>query len=181
MLNYSKKLSFFRLFYYNDVIFNHKATKGDKMIPAFLTKTSTTKTGKRETHLRWWVSLLLSMSLAIGTWNPSGHHFVNYISTGDPLAGFRPFFILVMIALWLMAIKAVLQSIKLYGALIALAIIGAFVWGLVQYELLDTSKWSNLGWIASISMGLIIWLGLNASIMWKKATGVYTTDVTDEE
>jgi cytochrome b561 len=80
-----------------------------------------------------------------------------------------------------MAIKAVLQSIKLYGALIALAIIGAFVWGLVQYELLDTSKWSNLGWIASISMGLIIWLGLNAYIMWKKATGVYTTDVTDEE
>jgi len=121
------------------------------------------------------------MSLAIGTWNPSGHHFIHYISANDPLSGFSPFFILVMIALWLMAIKAVLQSIKLYGALIALAIIGAFVWGLIQYELLDTSKWSNLGWIASISMGLIIWLGLNASIMWKKATGVYTTDVTDEE
>jgi len=146
-----------------------------------LTKTSTTKTGKKETHLRWWVSLVLSMALAIGTWNPSGYHFIQYISGGDPLSGFRPFYILTMLALWLMAIKAVLQSIKIYGAIIALAIIVAFVWGLAQYGMFDASKWNNLGWVATISMGLIIWLGLNASIMWKKATGVYTTDVTDEE
>jgi uncharacterized membrane protein len=119
--------------------------------------------------------------LAIGTWNPTAHHFIGYISHSDPLSGFKPFFILVMLALWIMAFKAILQSIKIYGALIAAAIIVAFVWGLAQYNIIDTSKWSNLGWIASIGMGLIIWLGMNASIMWKKATGVYTTDATDED
>jgi hypothetical protein len=52
---------------------------------------------------------------------------------------------------------------------------------LAQYNIIDTSKWSTLGRIASIGMGLIIWLGMNASILWKKATGVYTTDATDED
>jgi len=121
------------------------------------------------------------MALAIGTWNPSGSHFISYISHSDPLSGFKPFLILVMIALWILALKAILQSIKIYGAIIVAAIIVAFVWGLSQYGLLDTSSWNNLGWIATIGMGIIIWLGLNASIIWKKATGVYTTDVTDEE
>jgi hypothetical protein len=151
------------------------------MLPGFLTKKSKTKSGKVETHLRWWVSLILSLALAIGTWNPTEHHFIGYISHSDPLSGFRPFFILVMLALWLMAFKAILQSIKFYGAIIAVAIIVAFVWGLAQYEIIDTSKWSSLGWIATIGMGLIVWLGMNASIMWKKATGVYTTDATDED
>jgi len=151
------------------------------MLPNILTTKNRTKSGKIESHLRWWVSLVLSLALALGTWNPTAHHFIGYISQSDPLSGFKPFFILVMLALWIMAIKAIMQSIKIYGAIIAVAIIVAFVWGLAQYEIIDTSKWSNLGWIATIGTGLIIWLGMNASIMWKKATGVYTTDATDED
>jgi len=147
----------------------------------FLTKKSKTKSGKVETHLRWWVSFILSLALAIGTWNPTEHHFISYISGGDPLSGFNPFFILIMLALWVMAIKAIAQSLKLYGAIIAGLIIVAFVWGLAQYDIIDTSDWKNLGWIVTVSIGLIVWLGLNASIMWKKATGVYTTDATDED
>ncbi len=147
----------------------------------FFTTKSRTKSGKIESHLRWWVSLVLSMALALGTWNPTSYNFVNYISHSDPLSGFKPFFILVMLALWIMAIKAIMQSIKIYGMIIAIAVIAAFVWGLAQYDIIDTSKWNNLGWIATIGMGLIIWLGMNASILWKKATGVYTTDATDED
>ncbi len=148
---------------------------------SFFTQTNHTKSGKIETHLRWWVTLILSIALAIGTWNPTQHHFIGYISSSDPLSGFRPFFILVMIALWIMAIKAVLQSIKVYGAIIAMAIIAAFVYGLAQLGWLDTSKWSTLGWVATLGVGVVIFIGMNASILWKKATGVYTTDATDED
>ncbi len=148
---------------------------------SFWTQTNRTKSGKVETHLHTWVTFVLSMLLALGTWNPTPHHFIGYISSGDPLAGFHPFLILIMIAFWIMAIKAILQSIKIYGALIAAAIIVAFVYGLAQMGWLDTSKWSTLGWIASIGIGLIIFIGMNASIFWKKMTGVYTTDATDED
>lgn len=36
------------------------------------------------------------------------------------------------------------------------------------------------GWAATLGIGLLIWLGLNASIIWKKLTGVYTTDMSEE-
>jgi hypothetical protein len=148
---------------------------------SFFTTTNRTKSGKIESHLRWWISLILSFALALGTWNPTQHHFISYISSSDPLSGFKPFFILVMIALWIMAIKAVLQSIKIYGALILVAIIAAFVYGLAQMGWLDTADWTTLGWVATIGLGIIIFVGMNASIVWKKMTGVYTTDATDED
>jgi hypothetical protein len=151
------------------------------MLPDILVKRSVTKDGKKVSHLRWWVSMILSMALALGTWNPPGHHFIHYLMSGNPLEGFNPFYILLMIAFWLMALKAIYQSLKWYGALVAAAIIAAFVYGLAQKGWLDTSDWDTLGWVATIGMGLIIWLGLNASIFWKTATGVYTTDATDED
>ena len=152
------------------------------MLPGFLTKTSTTKTGKKESHLQWWVTLILSMALAIGTWNPTGSHFIHYISSADNLlSGFTPFGILIMLALWLLAIKSIFQSLKLYGAILTVVIIAAFIWGLQEYGIIDINKFEQAGWAATIGVGLLIWFGLNASIIWKKLTGVYTTDMTEEE
>jgi len=151
------------------------------MIPNVLTKT-TTKGGKKVTHLAWWVTLILSMALAVGTWNPTGYHFIHYISNVDDLlSGFKPFAVLIMLALWLLAIKSIFQSLKYYGAIITVIIIAAFVWGLQQYKLINVSEFEQAGWAATLGVGLLIWFGLNASIIWKKLTGVYTTDGTDED
>ena len=151
------------------------------MIPNVLTNTTTTKGGKKVTHLAWWVTLVLSMALAVGTWNPSGHHFIHYISNVDDiLSGFKPFAILIMLALWLLAIKSIFQSLKYYGAIITVIIIAAFIWGLQQYNLINVAEFEQAGWAATIGVGLLIWFGLNASIIWKKLTGVYTTDLSDE-
>jgi len=152
------------------------------MLPGFLTKISTTKTGKKESHLQWWVTLIMSLALAIGTWNPMEYHFIHYISSADNLlSGFNPFGILIMLALWLLAIKSIFQSLKLYGALLTVIIIASFIWGLQEYGIIDISKFEQAGWAATIGVGLLIWFGLNASIIWKKLTGVYTTDMTEEE
>ena len=152
------------------------------MIPDILTNTSTTKSGKKVTHLAWWVTLVLSMALALGTWNPTGHHFIHYVSNVDDiLSGFKPFGILIMLALWLLAIKSIFQSLGFFGALIVTIIIGAFIWGLQQYNIINVTEFEQAGWAATIGVGLLIWFGLNASIIWKKLTGVYTTDATSED
>ncbi len=152
------------------------------MIPDILTSSSTTKSGKKVTHLAWWVTLVLSMALALGTWNPTGHHFIHYISNvEDILSGFKPFGILIMMALWLLAIKSIFQSLGFFGALITTIIIGAFIWGLQQYNIINVTEFEQAGWSATIGVGLLIWFGLNASIIWKKLTGVYTTDATSED
>ena len=152
------------------------------MIPDILTNTSTTKSGKKVTHLAWWVTLVLSMALALGTWNPTGHHFIHYVSNVDDiLSGFKPFGILIMMALWLLAIKSIFQSLGFFGALIVTIIIAAFVWGLQQYNIINVTEFEQAGWAATLGVGLLIWFGLNASIIWKKLTGVYTTDATSED
>ncbi len=152
------------------------------MLPDILTNKSTTKSGKQVTHLAGWVTFVLSMALALGTWNPTGHHFIHYLSNVDDiLSGFRPFAILIMIALWLLAIKSIFQSLGYFGLTITVIILGAFVWGLQEYKLINIEDLDQLGWAGTLSIGFIIWFGLNASIFWKKLTGVYTTDATSED
>ena len=99
----------------------------------------------------------------------------------DIFSGFRPFYILIMLALWLLAIKSIFQSLKLYGAIITVIIIAAFVWGLQEYEIINVTDFEQAGWAATLGVGILIWFGLNASIIWKKVTGVYTTDMTEED
>jgi len=152
------------------------------MLPSALISTNRTSRGNTETHLRWWVTLIMSMALSIGTWNPLGHHFINYISNSNNLlSGFTPFGILLMVAMWLLAIKSIFQSLKLSGVIFTVIVILAFIWGLQQYGIINMKDLTHIGWSATIGMGFLIWLGLNASILWKKITGVYTTDDTDEE
>jgi len=59
-----------------------------------------------------------------------------------------------------------------------MAIIIAFVIGLSQSRLINFTNPTQIGWIISISIGFIIWVGINASIFWKKIAGVYATDET---
>ena len=152
------------------------------MIPDILTNKSTTKSGQQVTHLAGWVTFLLSMALAIGTWNPTGHHFVHYISNVDDiLSGFRPFAILIMLALWLLAIKSIFQSLGYFGMSITMIIIASFIWGLQEYHVINVEDLDQLGWSITLGIGLLIWFGLNASIIWKKLTGVYTTDASSED
>ena len=151
------------------------------MIPSVFTKTSTTKSGKKETNLAWWVTLLMSLALAIGTWNPTGYHFLHYIyNSKDILSGFNPFFVLVMFSLWFIAIKSTYQSLGFKGMMLSTIVVITFIYGLQEYNLIDINDLSQLGWALTIAKGLLIWFGLNASIIWKKLTGVYTTDASSE-
>jgi len=152
------------------------------MLPDFLTKTNKTKKGKKESHLRWWVTLLMSLGLALGTWNPTGHHFIHYITDSENiLSGFTPFAIIIMIGIWILALKSIFQSLKFFGAIFVMVIIIAFLWGLQQYKLLDFNNLNDMGWAGTLSVAFIIWIGLNASIIWKSLTGVYATDSVEEE
>jgi hypothetical protein len=152
------------------------------MIPTIFTKTNKTKKGKSEKHLRWWVTLAMSLALALGTWNPWGHHFIHYVMEAeDILSGFTPFGIILMLAAWVLAIKSVFQSLGMMGTAFVVIIIGAFLWGLHQYGLLDFTDFSEMGIAGTVSIAILIWTGLNASVIWKSLTGVYATDSVEED
>lgn len=104
------------------------------MLPNVLTKTSTTKGGKKVVHL----------------------------------------------SLCLLAIKSIFQSLKMYSAAIAVIIIATFIWSLQQYSIINVREFAQAGWAATMGLGLLIWLSLNVSIIWKKLTAVYTIDMIKE-
>jgi hypothetical protein len=156
------------------------------MLPDILTNTRTAKTkkgNKSETNLRWWVTLLMALGLALGTWNPTGYHFIHYISSdfSNILSGFTPFAIILMLGVWILAIKSVFQSIGWGGTFFVLIIIGAFLWGLNSYGFIQFNNLTQMGWAGTLSVAFIIWVGINASIIWKTLTGVYATDVVEAE
>lgn len=147
------------------------------MLPDILTRTNKTKKGQTEKHLRWWVTLLISLTLAVGTWNPLGHHFVHYvIDSENILSGFTPFAIILMIGIWILALKSIFQSLKISGTIFVIIVIVAFLWGLHQYNIIAFDNLEQMGWVGTLSVAFIIWIGLNASIIWKSLTGVYATD-----
>ncbi|SHO81434.1 hypothetical protein MNB_SV-15-737 [hydrothermal vent metagenome] len=145
-----------------------------------LRNTRITNRGTSENNYRWWVTALISLVLSLGTWNPTGFHFLYYITQTNIISGFTPFAILIMIMLWFLAIKSIFQSIGMVGVSFIVITILAFIWGLSQYGLIDLKDIKQLGWVATVGMAFIIWAGLNASILWKKVTGVYHTDVVED-
>lgn len=151
------------------------------MLPGFLTRSHKTKKGKVESTLRWWVTALMSLALALGTWNPTDHHFIHYVTNADLLSGFTPFGVILMLGAWFLALKSIFQSLKIIGTFFILLGIGAFIWGLKQYGWIDFNNLKQMGWAGTIAVAFLIWAGLNASIMWKTLTGVYTTDGIDEQ
>jgi len=146
-----------------------------------LKSTKKTKTGKVESSFRWWVTLLMSLGLAIGTWNPTGHHFIHFISQQNILSGFTPFAIIFMLGIWILALKSIFQSIGWSGIFFILIIISTFLWGLNSYEVIQFDNLTQMGWAGTISVALIIWIGLNASIIWKTLTGVYSTETVESD
>jgi hypothetical protein len=86
-----------------------------------------------------------------------------------------------MFGIWILALKSIFQSLKIFGALFVVIIIIAFLWGLNQYSLIEFSNLKQMGWVGTISVAFIIWVGLNASIIWKTLTGVYATDSVESE
>ena len=146
-----------------------------------LKSTKRTKKGKVESSFRWWVTLLMSLGLAIGTWNPTGHHFIHFISQQNILSGFTPFAIIFMLGIWILALKSIFQSIGWSGIFFILIIISTFLWGLNSYEVIQFDNLTQMGWAGTVSVALIIWIGLNASIIWKTLTGVYSTETVESD
>jgi len=136
------------------------------------------KNGKTESSLRWYIVAIMSLALSVGTWNPSGFHFVHFIMK-DSIENFDYLWILFMVGSWILAIKAIFQTLKFWGAFWIAIMIAALMYGLSTKGYFDYTNLNNLGWVATIGVAFIIFVGLNASVFWKYVTGVYTTDSTD--
>lgn len=127
--------------------------------------------------LRW----LFALVLLTATYNPTPWNFSRWAAenwnTQMPLAVLLGLVLLVGYVIYL---RATLRSIGAFGVALVLALVGAILWVLWDYELLDLSDPKLATWIGIFALSLVLGVGLSWSIIRRRLSGQVDMDDVEE-
>ena len=126
--------------------------------------------------IRWVFALIL----IVATWNPSFWSYsewvaVNYTSQ-LPLAVLGA---LVLIAGYLVYLRATLNSIGIVGMVLILALVGAILWVMFSQGWLTFGNYALNSWIIILALSLVLAVGMYFSVMWRRMSGQVDVDEVD--
>jgi len=120
--------------------------------------------------------ILFALAIVIATWNPTGWSYVQWAlidtSTFDATKALVG---VLLLAAWLMCIRATWVSLGLMGVILAAVVIGVFVWWLLSMGIVSSDQ-GTMQWIGVIAIGVVLGIGMGWSLFRAKATGVVETD-----
>jgi hypothetical protein len=126
---------------------------------------------------RWFVAFLL---LAL-TFNPTDLNFVRWSQmawdTQMPLVVLAG---LVLLAGYIIYLRATFRSIGVPGMVLVAAIFAALVWVLIDWGILGLENRSLNVWLGLLALSLILGIGLSWSIVRRRLTGQTDVDDIDE-
>jgi len=125
---------------------------------------------------RW----LFAFVLLAATYNPTPYNFVQFATTQGQTQ--LPLVVLCGLLLfvgYVIYLRATLRSIGAFGMLLVLALIGAILWVLWDYGLLDLSNPQLATWIGILALSLVLGVGLTWSIIRRKLSGQADVDDVD--
>ena len=121
------------------------------------------------------VRILFAVILVVATWNPAGVSYVQWslidTSTFDATKALVG---VLLLAGWIMAVRATWVSLGLMGVVLAAVVIGVFVWWLISIGIVATDGRGFL-WIMLIAIGVVLGIGMGWSLVRAKATGQVET------
>ncbi len=127
--------------------------------------------------LRW----LFAFVLLAATYNPTEWNYVRWALTNwnaqlpmVVLAG------LVLVIGYVIYIRATLRSIGGIGMLLVAALVGAILWVLWDFGLLDFDNPKVTTWIGILALSVVLAVGLSWSIIRRKLSGQVDTDDVEE-
>ena len=126
---------------------------------------------------RWAVAFLLLAA----TFNPTRYNYIGW--TQRNFSEQMPMAILVGLILtvgYIIYLRATLRSIGAFGMFLVLAIVGALVWVLYDYELLNLTETSDMVWLGLIALSLVLGVGLSWSHVRRYLSGQSDMDDVDE-
>ncbi|MBV7397105.1 DUF6524 family protein [Mameliella sediminis] len=127
--------------------------------------------------LRW----LFAFVLLAATYNPSQFNYIRWAMTN--VDGNLPLVVLFGIVLligYIIYLRATLRSIGVLGMALVLGLVGAILWALVYYGLLDLSDPKLSTWIGIFALSLVLGVGLSWSIIRRKLSGQVDMDDVEE-
>lgn len=129
--------------------------------------------------------LVAALILVYGTFNPEGFSFYHWALApavgGDMIAARAglPVKILVgllLAAIWIYFIQTTRRSLGWKGALLMLAILGAFVWALIDWKILAPGSSKAIAHVVLVALALVLALGMSWSHLSRRVSGQVDTD-----
>jgi hypothetical protein len=127
---------------------------------------------------------IAAIVLVYGTFNPEGYSFYHWAVApavnGTAAAGEQlPVKVLVgllLVAAWVFFVQTTRRSIGWKGVLLILAILGAFVWALADWDVLQPGNSRVIAHIVLVALALVLALGMSWSHISRKVSGQVDTD-----
>ena len=124
--------------------------------------------------LRWLIAFLLLAA----TYNPTELNFVRWVmSNGSSQLPIAVLLGLVLFVGYVIYLRATLRSIGAFGMGLVLALVGAILWVLWDFGLLDLSNPQLSTWLGILALSLVLGVGLSWSIIRRRLSG--QVDVED--
>ena len=126
--------------------------------------------------IRWMFALIL----IVATWNPSFWNYSEWVGTNFasqlPLAVLGA---LVLIAGYLIYLRATLNSIGIVGMVLILALVGAILWVMFSQGWMTFGNSAFNGWIIILALSLVLAVGMYFSVIWRRMSGQVDVDEVD--
>lgn len=127
--------------------------------------------------LRW----LAALVLLTATFNPTQWNYLAWaqgnFESQLPLVALAG---LVLVAGYVIYLRATLRSIGLFGMLLVFAIFAAAVWVLIDFGFVSLADPEITAWVAILALSLVLGIGLSWSIVRRRLTGQTDVDDVDE-
>ena len=126
---------------------------------------------------RWIVAFVLLAA----TFNPTEWNYARWVQTSyDDQMPLVVLLGLLLFVGYIIYLRATLRSIGAFGMFMVLAIVGALLWVLYDYELLTVTETSQMVWLGLLALSFVLGIGLSWSHVRRKLSGQADMDDVDE-
>ncbi|MGV6812394.1 MAG: DUF6524 family protein [Brevirhabdus sp.] len=127
--------------------------------------------------LRW----LFAFLLIAATFNPTRYNYIDFArSNMDSQLPLIVLLGLLLVAGYVIYLRATLRSIGTFGILLVSALVAAVVWVLTDYGLLSLDDPGQTVWLGIVALSLILGTGLSWSFIRRRLSGQVDVDDADE-
>ncbi|MDZ7747750.1 MAG: DUF6524 family protein [Halofilum sp. (in: g-proteobacteria)] len=123
----------------------------------------------------------LALAVVFASYNPSGWSFWHWAAaeplSPTPLKGIAG---VVLLIGWVVLLRATLRSLGGFGILLAAALFGCVVWGLLHWGVVPRGSTEVIRWLAQLVVVAVLTAGVSWSHVRRRISGQYDMDDVDE-
>lgn len=141
--------------------------------------------GKRDETggLGFLLRILGPLIVVLATYNPSGYSFYTWFTdalAAGGLGGIHFLALAVLVICWSILLVATWNSLEPYGVILICALLGAIVWVLIDWGLLQADSGNAIAWIVLVCGAIVLAVGLSWAHIWRRLTGQYSVEDIEE-